>query len=351
MSGVRVERHESITDLEPEWNQLAARTGAAPFLHPGWLASWWKAFGRGHLVVLAARIDGELDAVLPLARRGALLSPTNWHTPLYGAISASENASQALANALVDEADAHVRLRFFDRDDPFLEALAGAIEDAGWTAAKREMQRSPYIPIEGAWGDFQRGLPRRLRGNIARRERRLAQLGELAFAVEDGSDRLDKLLDDGFALEASGWKGKKGTAIASRPETRAFYTELSRWAASIGILRLGFVRLDGRAIAFSLDLQHRGVHYVLKPGYSEEMARYGPGALLTYRMIERAFADDLSSYEFLGEADDFKRSFAGERLRVRVEAQAFARSARGIAKRLVQTRGRSAARRLLVPRR
>ena len=27
-------------------------------------------------------------------------------------------------------------------------------------------------------------------------------------------------------MEASGWKGEAGTAIASRPETRSFYEEL-----------------------------------------------------------------------------------------------------------------------------
>src|SRR5207247_10269646 len=66
--------------------------------------------------------------------------------------------------------------------------------------------------------------------------------------VVDGSERLDELLEEGFRVEASGWKSRAGTAIASRPDTRRFYTDVARWASDRGWLRLAFLRLGGRAL-------------------------------------------------------------------------------------------------------
>jgi CelD/BcsL family acetyltransferase involved in cellulose biosynthesis len=344
----QVEIHESFQSLRIEWDELADRAGAPPFLRPDWIEAWWRAFAKGRLTVLATRAGGDLTGVLPLMRRaGGLVSPTNWHTPLFGPVCADHDAEVALAEAFVQRGGAHLGLRFIDAGDPFLDTLRSAATGAGWSTIERPLQRSPYVPIDGSWEQFCSGLSKDRRRSIRRRERRLRELGELQVIVEDGTERLDELLAEGFALEASGWKGAQGTAITSRPETHAFYTEIARWGASAGLLRLVFIRVDARPIAFNLCLEDDRVHYALKPGHSDEMARYGPGALLAYRMIERAFALDLASYELLGGEDEFKRSFAGEHSRAKVELNGFAGSPRGAMMRLVDTRFRPLARRIL----
>ena len=79
-------------------------------------------------------------------------------------------------------------------------------------------------------------------------------------------------------MEGSGWKTR--TAIASRPDTRRFYRDVARWAAGRGWLRLGFLRLDGRALAFDFCLEHAGTHYLLKTGFDPAFRAYGPGMLM-----------------------------------------------------------------------
>ena len=68
-------------------------------------------------------------------------------------------------------------------------------------------------------------------------------------------------------LEASGWKGARGTAIAQSPQTRGFYSELARWASRSGALALLTLKLDGRAVAFHYGLEHGERFFLLKPGY------------------------------------------------------------------------------------
>ena len=107
--------------------------------------------------------------------------------------------------------------------------------------------------------------------------------------VLDGAVDLDGAIDTILAIEASGWKGRAGTAVAFKPADEAFYRALARWAAAKGWLRLSFLRLDGQAIAFHYSLQARGVIYALKIGYSEQFAAQAPGKILLVAEIERAF--------------------------------------------------------------
>src|SRR5437899_1249723 len=82
-----VEIERSTEALDREWDDLADRVGAAPFLRPGWIRAWWRAFGSGDPGVLTVRRSGRLAAALPLEiRRGVVRSPTNWHTPFFGVL-------------------------------------------------------------------------------------------------------------------------------------------------------------------------------------------------------------------------------------------------------------------------
>ena len=97
-----VETHHAVEPLAVEWEALAARTGATPFVHPGWMAAWYSAFGRGRPLVAALRRDGELAAVAALeTHRGTLRSATNWHTPEYDVVADSPEAARALADAVI----------------------------------------------------------------------------------------------------------------------------------------------------------------------------------------------------------------------------------------------------------
>ena len=103
--------HQSIEPLVGEWEELARRSNASPFLWPGWMKAWWHAFGAGRLQILTVYQNGHLAGVLPLLRlRGALKSTTNAHTPLFGTLAANEAAADKLAQALFAQAASRIDL-------------------------------------------------------------------------------------------------------------------------------------------------------------------------------------------------------------------------------------------------
>jgi len=345
---LRPEVHDSVEPLEAEWNALAARTGAAPFVHPGWMAAWYRAFGRGRPVVAALRRDGALAAVAALeARWGTLRSATNWHTPEYDIVADSPEAARALADAVIALRPRRIELRFLDGGGLALSAFRGAATSAGYRLLTRRLEASPYVPVNGDWDAHAASLSSTMLKELARRWRRLEnEAGTVSFTVETGRAGLEEALGAGFRLEASGWKGRGGTAIVSRPETRAFYTDIARWAAERGLLRLAFLSVDGRPIAFQFDLELDGVVYHLKPGYDESYGRFRPGKLLTRQVVRSAFERGARSYEFLGDADQHKLEWTSS-VRERLLLQAFAPRPTGLAELAAFRFGRPVAQRAL----
>jgi CelD/BcsL family acetyltransferase involved in cellulose biosynthesis len=338
--------HVLDDELRAEWDDLADRTGAAPFLRAGWVEAWQRAFGAGELTPLVTRRDGRLTGLLPVsARRGALMSPTDWQTPLFGPVVEDSAAARELASSLLRRARRRADLWFLSPDSPGLEQCVAVAGDTGARSIVRTIARAPYVPVEGPFEEYMGGLDRKFRKEIGRLWRRLEERGDARVSYEDGSERLDDLLADGFRLEGSGWKTHGGTAILSAPAVERFYRDVARWAAQRGWLRLAFLRLDGRAIAFDMCLENGGAFYVLKGGFDVEERKAGPGTLLTHHGIERAFELGLDSYELLGQADDYKRSWTGL-TRERVRFQAFPRGPAGSAEYLAWRYGRPLAKRL-----
>jgi CelD/BcsL family acetyltransferase involved in cellulose biosynthesis len=345
---VGIESVDRIERVAAEWDELADRACAAPWLRPGWVGAWRNAFGRGRLELMTLRRDGRLAAVLPLERRfGTLQSTTNWHTPAFVFLAEDAAAAQELAHALFGRGGRRVALAFLAPDDRTLRDCFVAANTARYRLKVRTLERSPYVVVDGDWEAYESRRDPKLRRELRRRRRRLGEQGRLTLEVMDGSERLDELLEEGFRIEAVAWKGERGTAIVSGPDTRRFYGELARWASARGWLRLAFLRLDDRPLAFDYCLEDQGVHALLKTGYDPAYRAYAPGMLLRQDMIARAFSLGLARYDFLGNDERWKLVWADAVHELSL-LEAFAPSAPGLAYWAVFVFARSLAKRALV---
>ena len=334
-------------DISGEWAELAERVGASPFHHPGWFLAWHRAFGRGRLRVLAIRRQGRLSAILPLEpRSGRLRSPTNWHTPLFGILAGDAASAQDLARALLDRWAWLADLSFLLEDDIGAQAILRETGSRGWRLLKRPLLRSPYLEIDGDWERFESGLGDKLLKDLRRRRRRLEEMGQVRFEACDGSERLEELLEEGLRVEAGGWKGADKSAILSRPQTADFYRDLAGWSAGLGILRLLFLRVDEKPIAFQFTLEQGGIQYLLKTGYDDGFDRFSPGKLLKHEALARAFAIGLRGYDFCGEDAPWKHEWTRD-VRERVRIQVFAPTMSGRLGHLAFTKARPFVKRLL----
>jgi CelD/BcsL family acetyltransferase involved in cellulose biosynthesis len=225
-------------------------------------------------------------------------------------------------------------------DDP--APLEAAAREARYRVITRVRERSPYVPLAGDLDAYLATLDRKHVKEVRRLRRRLEEQGEVTFAVATDAGPLDEFL----RVEAAGWKGEGGTAVASQPGTEAFYREVAAWAERRGTLRLASLRLDGRAVAYELLLEEQGVLYDLKGGYDEGFRRFAPGHLIAYELIADATARGLASFEFLGADEPFKLAWTSN-VRERMHVEAFAPSPLGLVGYAAQVWGRPLAKRLL----
>jgi CelD/BcsL family acetyltransferase involved in cellulose biosynthesis len=226
-------------------------------------------------------------------------------------------------------------------------ALAAAVPRTEARVVIRSVERSPWVSLDRTWEQFEAALPGKRRSDLRRRRRRLAEeVGEVECVSHDGSEGLASLLREGFEVEASGWKGERGTAVNAEPDARRFYENAAAWAADAGLLNLWFLRAGGRTVAFAYCITDAEAHHVLKIGIEPAYSRYAPGMLLTRQMLVDSFRRGLRRYEFLGQDDPYKLVWT-DRIHERERLQVFPQGPLGAADSLAWRHGRPLVKRLL----
>jgi CelD/BcsL family acetyltransferase involved in cellulose biosynthesis len=104
----------------------------------------------------------------------------------------------------------------------------------------------------------------------------------------------------------SGWKGRRKTAIASRPATQLFYDEVARAASALGYFSLYLLRFDGVPVAGHFGLTCRGRYYAPKVAYDEQYASVGPGHLLVEAALDDCIYRGIGEYDTVGPSAPWK---------------------------------------------
>lgn len=309
---------------------MVTTTGLDLFAGPEWFVPWEKAFAPGRLHYVLATRGGRLVGLLPVVPDGRTLrSATNSETVRYSPVLVEPALVVDIVKALPSRWR-RISLAYLPAHElpPTLEAYGSS---RGVRIISREIRRSPTLPTVG---DFRKWESERLsahrRKNLRRLRRRLSELGEVRLEVSDGSAQLQDLMEEGFALEASGWKGAAGGAVLSRPAAHRFYMDLTAWASSVGALRLFQLRVDGRSIAFALNIERGGVVSGLKLAYDECYQSYSPGVLLNQSALEYCFAaSGIRRFDFLGEAERHKTEWTDDS-EVQLQVELFAPGTRSM---------------------
>lgn len=169
------------------------------------------------------------------------------------------------------------------------------------------------VRLAGAFDAYWQARPKKLRDNLRRYERRLAESG---FAVRHDHVTDPAAMADAVRryarLEASGWKGQRGTALDAGNQEAFYIDVMSRFAA------------EGKAVIYEMWIADMlaasrmmvvcGQSMVaLKTTYDEAMAMFAPGRQQMKAMIEHQFAlGQLSAIEFCTDASQDQLAWVDE---------------------------------------
>lgn len=296
----------SLDAMAEAWDALAA-PAVAPMQQYAWARACASAFtGRRALHVVAVKGPSGL-AVAPLVRhrdimgRVEFLGSPELDEP--ADILASDGVSLArLAEALV-RCGHPLLLRRLPAESPLVPALLRAYQGRG-VVVRRQLRGFPWIRLDdGCTAPEERLNPGR-RSDLRRARRIASGMGSVRVELlSPGPAEVAPLLDEAFDVEAAGWKGRTGTALAVDRVRQQFFRQYAAAAARRGMLRLGFLRIGERAAAMQLGVDWGGRFWLLKMGFDEAFARCSPGTLLMAEMVRLATERGLRAYELLGTSE------------------------------------------------
>lgn len=176
-------------------------------------------------------------------------------------------------------------------EGPVATVLAEACRATGSRLDCYERWQRPVMQPQPG-DDAERYLRRALGHGYKKRMqqfRAVARHGEMTFRRRRGQAALEPF-ETFLALEAAGWKGEAGTAIACLPQDAAYFRRLAALLAEEDMLLVDALLLDGQPLAMGLLVESGDRRHFLKIAYDETQARHSPGRALTVAMLKADFA-------------------------------------------------------------
>lgn len=292
------------------WERLVARAAEPnPFFEPWYLIPSLEQWGAADDVRVKAWFhEGRLAGLLPVVRNAeyyghAVTHAKGWlHANAFcGVPLIAAGHEDAFWEDILAHFDARPRRALFlhlpliPAEGPAnaaLDRVLAARARAHYTVA--EEHRALLTGDMSAADYLEAAMSAKKRKELRRQHNRLAEEGALSIERLDGDAGLAEWTAEFLALEAAGWKGEAGSALASAPETRALFAAALAGAASAGRLERLALRLGGRAIAMLVNFITAPGAYSYKTAFDEDYARFSPGMLLQLEnlaLLERSDVD------------------------------------------------------------
>lgn len=285
------------------------RFGGHPMLSSLFVEGMLRNFGDGteHLCVLQG--SGETQAMCIIKRCGPLL----WTSflPAQAQIGATLISDAKLPGLLLDKLPLPALELDLLCNDP---KVGGVVNDPTPPTFRLNHALTIAIALDGSFADYWAARSKKLQSNTSRYLQRVLATGlacrmdviENPAAISDAVDRY-------AAQEASGWKGKAGTALSCDPAQLSFYKELMLGEAQRHGARVFELWFDDTLVASRLALVNKGQLVMLKTSYLETWAQYSPGRILLKMVIEHAFeAWPAGRIEFYTDANQDQLAWATE---------------------------------------
>ncbi|MCA6110300.1 GNAT family N-acetyltransferase [Bradyrhizobium cenepequi] len=126
---------------------------------------------------------------------------------------------------------------------------------------------------------------------LRRLRHRLAENGTVRFEVARTPAEVAAALETFLVLEASGWKGKRGTALAQHVGDAAFIRRATAALAETGQCEIVTLRAGDGPVAAAILLRHQDRAFYFKLGIDERFAKYSPGVQLTLDLTRHLCSD------------------------------------------------------------
>ncbi len=285
---------EAAAELTQDWSDLLSRSlEPNVFMEPGFALTAAQHLARADHPIFVAAWEPNESGSRKLVALWVLLVPSGIFTA--HAATLWRHKQSALGVPLIDAARADAvipaifaflaetfpRLRVISfprlvRSGPtFARLLAHALE-SGLEWRLLDQHERAILTAKGGLS----GVSKHRRDNVARQRRQLEKRGTVEVRSARTVPEIREATEAFLALEESGWKGARQTALLSDSSRAAFVRTMTRRLGSEGKCRIDTLMLNEKPIAMGIVLRSRDRAYYWKTAYDEAFAAQSPGVQL-----------------------------------------------------------------------
>lgn len=270
------------------WDALAARVAGLPFLESAFLAPLLSVFGTGRerLALLGDPRSPHAAAIVAPAGSGQWTTFQPSQLPLGAWLSPSGEPLEPLAAGLLGALPfPALALGLTQIDSLFHPRAADAPRWRG-----QDYIDTAWLDLHGSFDVYWEARGKNLRQNLRKQQKKLDAAGtatrlECLTRPEDVAPALAHY----GRLEASGWKGHEGTAIAPGHPQYEFYRAMLESFAREGRARLYQYWFDDAVVAMDLCIESAGKIVILKTAYDEAHKAVSPSTLMRQLQFQQLF--------------------------------------------------------------
>jgi CelD/BcsL family acetyltransferase involved in cellulose biosynthesis len=295
---------------ESQWRALAERAlEPNGYYLPSWeLAVDASADGRTGASALVSRSyaapDGArrligLMPVISMARAYKIPLPALVSAHPYGTLCTPPldrgSARQAVTGLLraARQSGAHALiLRDISLDGATMKTLRGVMLEDGLHPRVLQSQLRACLDATSEPEELLRdALGAKKLKELRRQRHRLAEHGVIRFDVARTRGQVAAGLEVFLKLEASGWKGKRGTALIQDDGDATFVRRAAPALAETGQCEIVTLYAGETPVAAGIVLRHQDRAFFFKLGIDERFAKFSPGVQLTLELTRHLCAD------------------------------------------------------------
>jgi CelD/BcsL family acetyltransferase involved in cellulose biosynthesis len=292
----------AIDDIVPAWRALAGRAlEPNVFYEPAFVRAAAPVFGEGVNAGLVWLHD-QLVGFFPgrVTRRygippRALTGWTHPYAPLGTPLIDRDDGGVALAAWLDhlarDTSLPDFWLLPFLPEGPFARTLDSALAMGGGRSVAFGGHRRALLAPQDRSAYLAHAVGAGKRKELRRQRRRLGDAGPVTDDLATEPQAVAAALEDFFALEAGGWKGRAGTAAAMHEELRRFVSDAVAGLAAEGKARVDRLCVGDKAAATIVTLRSGTCAWTWKIAYDEAYARHSPGVQIMVDLTESLLVD------------------------------------------------------------
>ena len=271
----------------PDW-EFAVNASARGRIGASALAAWSEAsklIGLVPVISLWRAYKIPLPALVSADPYGTLCTPPlDRDLAREAAANMLQAARQAGAHALV--------LRAVTLEGAAMKAFTEVLRDGGMQPRVLQSHVRACLDANRDAEDLLHdALGAKKLKELRRQRNRLAEHGAVHFEVARTPAEVAPALETFLALEASGWKAKRGTALSQDAGDATFVRRAAPALAENGQCEIVTLRAGATPVASAIVLRHQDRAFYFKLGVDERFAKFSPGVQLTLELTRHLCAD------------------------------------------------------------